>query len=234
MFTKLTMALAMLPLVVACGGRPAPRNRTAEVPATQVYSPSPDVLAAETFDAEEDEVAMDDAMDDTGVLPMPVASSPEVIAAEVGEPIVTYHLRRGESLAHFARWSDLPVEIIAEASEQPLDAALPVGTVVRVPASPDRRSRIEASRDAHHERRTEGYLASRGGAVDTEFYVVRTGDSGWGIAKRHGLPVWLVEAFNPSLDFEGLRPGQAVMLPVTADMVDAADDTDAMSALIEP
>lgn len=211
--------------VMACSARPPMTPPSAlDVPGT------PARIEAAAFEADAIEVA------EVGP-PLEVAPSVEPVVEETPvpeDPIVTYTLRRGESLAHFARWAELPVETIADASERGLDEALPVGTIIRVPADVDMRSRIEFRRDAHHERRVEGYLASRGGSLNTTFHVVRTGDSAWSIAKENGrLPVWVVEAFNPSLDLEALLPGQSVMLPVTADMEPAAEP-DAVSMVEEP
>jgi LysM repeat protein len=132
-----------------------------------------------------------------------------------GEPLAVYVLRRGETLDHFARWSGLPVEEIADRSGLPLDTMLEVGTAIAVPVDADGRARIEGRRDAHHLRRAEGYLASRGGATGSEFYRVRTGDTAWSIAEAHGdVPVWLVETYNPSIDLDALRPGMELLLPV--------------------
>ena len=163
--------------------------------------------------------------EDPDPIPMIVASEDrteaEVPAADLPEPYVTYRLRRGESLAHFARWAELPVEAIAADSDLPLDAPLAVGTEVRFAADHDTRSAVEVARDAHHRVRAEGYLNHRGGAVGTDFYTVRTGDTAWSIAASHSdIPVWLVETFNPSLDLDALRPGQEVMLPILADSID--------------
>jgi LysM repeat protein len=78
--------------------------------------------------------------------------------------------------------------------------------------------------------RVEGYLASRGGSVGTDFVKVRTGDSAWKIAQdNQGIPVWVLEAYNPSVDLDALRPGQELMVPVLADVVvDAANETPAV------
>ncbi len=86
------------------------------------------------------------------------------------------------------------------------------------------RSLVEQRRDAHHVRRAEGWLASRGGSVGDEFYRVKTGDTAWTIARDHGnLPVWVVETWNPAVDLEALRPGQELMLPLPADAMAAND-----------
>lgn len=137
----------------------------------------------------------------------------------------SYELRRGESIAHFARWAELPVETVAETSGLDLLEALPVGTEILVPADTELQSRIEVRRTAHHHRRAEGYLESRGGNLGTEFYTVQTGDTAWSIASNEvGVPVWLIETFNPAVDLDRLRPGQDLMVPIVADTVVELDD----------
>jgi hypothetical protein len=140
----------------------------------------------------------------------------------------SYTLRRGETLAHFARWSGLPVEVIAETSGLDLFDTFDVGTEIRVPIEGAVRAEVETERDLHHVRRAEGYLAARGGSLGTEFYTVQTGDSAWTIARdQRGIPVWLLETFNPSSDLNRLRPGEELMVPIIADIVvDAGEDED--------
>jgi LysM repeat protein len=142
------------------------------------------------------------------------------------EGSTTYELRRGETLHHFARWSELPVEVIADASGLSLEQdQLPVGTVVRLPLDEDRLGQVEMAREAHRIRRAEGWLKTRGGEVGTEFHRVRTGETAWSIAHDHGqMPVWVIETYNPMVDLEALRPGQQLMLPLLADGVDPHQD----------
>ncbi len=194
--------------LVACGARPV-------APATEVASlPVPPVVAVVP-------IALLEPMEDA--LSVPESLEPPELAV--------YHLRRGESLAHFARWSELPVEDIAELSALPLDDMLPVGTAVLVPLDVEGRGKLEANRDAHHLRRAEAYLASRGGSVGTEFHRVRTGESAWTVAKENSrIPVWLLETYNPSVDLDHLHPGMELMVPVLADSVAAA----ANAAELEP
>jgi hypothetical protein len=134
----------------------------------------------------------------------------------------TFALRRGETLAHFARWSEVPVEAIAAASGLDLAGDYPVGTQIRVPSADP--SRVAELREQHHHARVEAYLASRGGAVTSDFYAVRTGDTAWSIARdTQAIPVWVLEAYNPSVDLDRLRPGQELMVPVLADVVVEVD-----------
>ena len=160
----------------------------------------------------------------------PIPESDEAVASVAPdielEPVEAseFELRHGETLAHFARWSGLTVESVAENSQLSLDGAYPVGTKIVLPLSGDERSRLETARDDHHQRRVEGYLASRGGAQGSEFYTVRTGDNAWVIAKnRFGIPLWLLESYNPAVDLDALRPGQDLMVPIIDDVVVSAD-----------
>lgn len=142
--------------------------------------------------------------------------------------VASFTLRRGETLAHFARWSELPVEEIAEISDLALDGHYPVGTVVDLPLSGEQLASFVARRDAHQTERVSAYLASRGGSVEEEVYSVRTGDSAWGIARQAGgVPVWLLESYNPDVDLERLKPGDKLTIPVLADVVVDAEDAGA-------
>lgn len=213
----------MIPFIaiplVACNPKPGlERPAAAPIPTVSEISdptphPSPEPTHLEL--AAEGELAAAGPEED------PARERPGAPEPAAPGSFATYTLRRGESMAHFARWARLPVEAIADTSDLPLDQPLAVGTEIRLPADHVLRAQIETARDAHHRRRAEGYLDSRGGMIATDFYVVRTGDTAWSIARAHGaLPVWLLETLNPSLDLEALRPGQSLMLPVVADSID--------------
>ena len=136
-----------------------------------------------------------------------------------------YELRRGESLAHFARWSGLTVETIADSSSLSLNGTYPVGTKITVPLTVEEQGSLDTFRDEHHIKRVEGYLASRGGSNGSEFYKVQTGDSAWIIARsRLGIPVWMLESYNPSVNLDNLQPGQELMVPIIDDVVVSADE----------
>ncbi len=148
----------------------------------------------------------------------------EGVGAVEAPPTAIYALRSGETLDHFARWSGLTVEEIAESSALSVVARHDVGTEIVIAADDDLRATIDASRDAHHADRVERFLSRRGGVVDHATYTVRTGDTAWHVARQNGdVPVWIVEALNPTVDLDDLRPGQRLTLPVTADMVPSDD-----------
>ena len=71
----------------------------------------------------------------------------------------------------------------------------------------------------------EGYLASRGGAIGAEFVTVRTGDSATSIAREQmGIPLWLLQTYNPEANLDRIRPGQELLVPVLADIVVDAEE----------
>ncbi|MEZ4319204.1 MAG: LysM domain-containing protein [Myxococcota bacterium] len=197
-----TLAIAGL---AACGTR-----------SSEVQAPPPVVSAIEVH--EDTDLPVVPEVSEVAVLE--VAPEPqESVVEEPSTPLTFFELRRGETLAHFARWSDLPVEEIAKTSELELDGSYAVGTEIALAISPEVRGLVESRRDAHHRTRAESYLASRG-STGTEFYEVKTGDSAWTIARdRHGMPVWLLESLNPSADLDRLRPGDDLLVPVFNDTV---------------
>jgi hypothetical protein len=165
----------------------------------------------------------DEMMSDAVPIGEPEVEVPEEVEPEV---MARFTLRRGETIDHFARWSGFPVEDIAGFSDLDLDGEYPVGTEILLPAEGEALAEIEQNRDEHWQKRVDGYLASRGGAVSTEFYSVRTGDSAWGISRdKYSMPIWVLEAYNPAVDLDRLRPGQELLVPVLADTVVDATPT---------
>jgi hypothetical protein len=214
----MTRTLTLLLALAACGSpepTPAPSQATIAPLAARAVS---DTAVDDEHAPHDDEVSV--ALHEAEGPPVDAEEADEAPTAAPEGPSTTWEVRRGETLAHYARWSELPVETIAEASELSLAEALAVGATVRVPGDETVRARVEEARDAHHRRRAHGYLASRGGAQGTDFYTVRTGDTAWTVANDEiGVPVWLLETYNPSVDLDRLRPGQRLMVPVIADTV---------------
>ncbi|MCO4743636.1 MAG: LysM peptidoglycan-binding domain-containing protein [Proteobacteria bacterium] len=216
---SLVLALA------ACGGDEV--SPTPQVAVVSEVAPEPsEGLAPASLIVEAD---YGDAMLAEGVptASLVEASEPAESLDASSPQVSTFTLQRGETLAHFARWAETPVEDIADLSELPLDGQYPVGTEVKLALEADALEMFASLREEHKTRRVERYLASRGGTVGDALYRVRTGDSAWGIAAAEGgLPVWLIEAYNPSVDLERLRPGDELALPVLADVVVDAEDLD--------
>ena len=217
----------LIPLALAaCGGTSSsPLSDTAEELAlsdatVESVSPSTQELVSAPMELPE---AV--APGDTDVL---ASAEPEALVDPVEvAPTARFTLRRGETLAHFARWSELPIEDIALASDLDMDGIYPVGTEIAVPVTGERLAMLVDRRDDHRTARVDAYLESRGGTAGTDFHMVRTGESAWSIAKdSQGIPVWLLESYNPTVDLDRLRPGQQLLVPVIANIVvDVGEDS---------
>ena len=48
--------------------------------------------------------------------------------------------------------------------------------------------------------------------------MARRGDSLWSVTQRGSLPVWLLQQYNPDVDFDDLRPGTQIVLPRVEDV----------------
>jgi len=165
------------------------------------------------------------------VVPSSASASSTPVVEELVEPepapVATFRLRHGETLHYFAKWSGLPVEVIAEASGLDLAGNYAVGEEVVIPSTGVDIAAVETAREAHWNRRIEGYLASRGGALGSDFHTVATGETAWSISREsNGIPVWLLASYNPDVSLDALRPGEKLLVPVLADIVVDAADSD--------
>ena len=43
--------------------------------------------------------------------------------------------------------------------------------------------------------------------------MARRGDSLWSVTQRGAMPVWLLQQYNPDVDFAMLKPGTVIVLP---------------------
>jgi hypothetical protein len=48
----------------------------------------------------------------------------------------------------------------------------------------------------------------------TESHQLRAGESLWALARKRGVPIWLIHRYNPDVDLTRLIPGVAVELPL--------------------
>lgn len=196
-------------------------------------SASADVIT-DGIDAFDKDVRSELTVDPMMAFAVPMSDGPsaqtspvEPDAAPVSHPTEAFTLRNGESLAHFARWAGLPVEDLAELSNLELDGSYAVGTEVLIPSDIVDIETFASLRQEYWTQRVDRYVESRGGELATETYKVRTGDSAWTIARDgQGIPMWILEAYNPGVDLGGLRPGQKLSVPVLADIVVDAETAD--------
>ena len=75
-----------------------------------------------------------------------------------------------------------------------------------------RRPSSSARQDYHRELQASYFAAHR--IVGTEVYIARSGDSVWTLTQHTAaLPLWLLQQYNPDVDFAALRPGTQIVMP---------------------
>jgi len=85
-------------------------------------------------------------------------------------------------------------------------SAVLMGRQFRLDFSRVTREQFEQRRRGYHQQMQSDYFATHH-IVGTEAYIARRGDSLWSVTQRSALPVWLLQQYNPDVDFAELRPG---------------------------
>ena len=72
---------------------------------------------------------------------------------------------------------------------------------------------FEQQRRAYHESRQSDFFNGHR-IVGTEVYVARKGDSLWVVTQRYvAVPTWLLQHYNPDVNFSDLRAGVEIVIP---------------------
>ena len=157
------------------------------------------------------------------------AEGPELVPDPVGtgsaDP-VDYSVRTdgsivvvaAETLGHYADWLGVPAARLRALNSLRGHATVNMGRHVKLEFSHATRAQFEERRRDYHERLQAAYFASHR-IAGNEIYIARRGDSLWSITQRNvKLPIWLLQQYNPDLDFSDLRPGTQISLPKVEDV----------------
>ena len=132
--------------------------------------------------------------------------------------MVEVEVKHGESLYDLSQMSGVDIEALEQLNLIDLNQPLAGGQTLVIPMTADTEREFHEARRSMVESKKASYLARRGGLSTVKSYRVRTGDSAWQIAQRHGrLPVWLMEAFNPGVDLNRIVIGETLIIPVVGD-----------------
>lgn len=123
-----------------------------------------------------------------------------------------------ETLGHYADWLGLSATRLRTLNHLRGRKPLVMGRRVVLEFEGVTPAQFEQRRREYHQRLQAAYFAAHR-IVGTETYQARRGDSLWNIT-RHDLkvPIWLLQQYNPDLDFTDLKPGTSVVLPKIEDV----------------
>jgi membrane-bound lytic murein transglycosylase D len=117
-----------------------------------------------------------------------------------------------ETIGHYADWLDVPSASLRALNHLHGRSAVLIGSHFKLAFTKVTRPQFEQRRrDYHQQLESEYFAAHRITGSDT--YVARHGDSLWSVTQRGAMPVWLLQQYNPDVDFAVLRPGTVIVLP---------------------
>jgi membrane-bound lytic murein transglycosylase D len=159
-------------------------------------------------------------------LKVPLGSRSDVLLAFAGAPTATFPVsrrhvvRRGETLTRIARRYGVSVASLASANRISHRSRLTKGRVLVVPGRYSEGVRSAALRKDTKRGAAKTVIASRsrsnaGARPVAHHYKVRSGDTLYRIAVKHGTTVARILAFNSLPSWKTIRPGDRIKIPST-------------------
>jgi len=123
-----------------------------------------------------------------------------------------------ETLGHYADWLGIPAAKLRALNRMRHGRPVVMGHRVRLDFDKVPREQFEARRREYHRDLEASYFAAHR-ISGTEMYVARRGDSLWNLTlKYEHLPIWLLQQYNPDVDFGAMRPGTQIVVPRVEDV----------------
>jgi peptidoglycan lytic transglycosylase D len=118
-----------------------------------------------------------------------------------------------ETLGHYADWLDITASRLRVVNKMKYGRPVLIGRKLKLDFSKVDRDQFEKTRREYHRSLQAGYFAAHR-ILGTEVYIVRRGDSLWTVTQRfERLPMWLLQQYNPDVDFSEMRAGTEVVVP---------------------
>ena len=126
----------------------------------------------------------------------------------------TIEVQATETLGHYAEWLDVRATRLRELNRMRLGTPVVIGQRLKIDTSRVSADEFDQRRRGYHQKLQEDFFAINR-IIGTEVHVVRRGESLWVIAQTYqNLPIWLLRQYNPEVDFDDVRPGTQLTLPL--------------------
>jgi membrane-bound lytic murein transglycosylase D len=201
-------------------------------PETVTTAANLDSAQAAVRESEEDEQAVT-AADKVAANSEPVSASqdqgpelaPSLTGQDTADPVDysvasdgTIRVVAAETLGHYAEWLGTSANRLRVLNKLRGRKPVVMGHRIKLEFEHVSTSQFEQKRRDYHARLQAAYFASHR-IAGSEVYVARRGDSLWSITQRNvTVPIWLLQQYNPDLDFADLRPGTQISLPRVEDV----------------
>jgi membrane-bound lytic murein transglycosylase D len=207
---------ASTPAPSAGGVTPAVAERESEEDAAAVAASAKPQESAEPVSAAQAEAlspALGPAADET-----PQSADPLDYGVAKDSTIV---VAATETLGHYADWLRLSATRLRNLNHMRPGRPVLMGHRVKLDFTRVAREAFEDKRREYHRTLEAGYFAAHR-ITGTEVYIARRGDSLWTVTQRYEhLPVWLLQQYNPDVDFSEMRAGTQLVVPKVEDVTAA-------------
>lgn len=126
-----------------------------------------------------------------------------------------------ETLGHYADWLHVSAASLRKLNHLRRRSAVVMGHHIKLDFHRVSPEVFEAKRREYHRSLEASYFAAHR-IAGTEVYIARRGDSLWTVTQRYEqLPIWLIEQYNPDVNFGDMRPGTQIVVPRIEDVATA-------------
>jgi membrane-bound lytic murein transglycosylase D len=126
-----------------------------------------------------------------------------------------------ETLGHYADWLGVTANRLRQVNNMKFGRPVIIGRKLKLDFSKVKSEEFEQRRREFHRTLQASYFAAHR-ILGTEVYIVRRGDSLWTVTQRYSrLPMWLLQQYNPDVDFAEMRAGVELVVPKVEEMAPA-------------
>ena len=124
------------------------------------------------------------------------------------------HVVPGETLGHYADWLGIVTQKIRNLNRLPFGRPISIGQAIKLPLPKSGSERFEEQRYEFHQEILEDFFDSFF-VAGTDIYEIKPGDTLWSLCVNElEIPLWLLQKFNPSMNFNSLQPRQKLVYPL--------------------
>ncbi|MCG8688891.1 MAG: LysM peptidoglycan-binding domain-containing protein [Desulfobacterales bacterium] len=124
------------------------------------------------------------------------------------------HVAPEETLGHYADWLGIATQKIRNLNKLRFGRAISIGQNIKIPSPQDGFEHFEEQRYEFHQEILEDFFDSFF-VSGTQTYEVKSGDTVWLLCINElEIPLWLLQKYNPTVDFNKLQPGQTLIYPL--------------------
>ncbi|MEM8844988.1 MAG: LysM peptidoglycan-binding domain-containing protein [Pseudomonadota bacterium] len=126
----------------------------------------------------------------------------------------TIEVQSRETLGHYAEWLDLRASQLRKINDLRFGEHVVIGRRLKLDFSRISREEFERRRVGYQKDLQSQFFAQY--TIDATYeYQVKNGESLWVLAlRKFKVPVWLLRQHNPDVNFDRIKPGQEIIVPI--------------------